>query len=84
VHDVQFSPIENLLQKGAKAAAEIMPSDQEKDWLGIGLDTGEFGGEVLGVPGSHQAVKTLRYMKRASEGKVENPNIWNALVGGGR
>lgn len=44
----------------------------------------KLGGEIFGVPGSHQAVKTLRYIKRANEGKVENPNPWNAIVGGGR
>ena len=83
-HDVQFSPIENVMQKGAKALMDAWPGKQgEKDWLGIGLNAAEAGGELLGVPGSHQAVKTLRYIKRASEGKVQNPNPWNAIVGGG-
>lgn len=84
VHDVQFSPIENTMEKGAKAAMEVLEPKDEKDWLGVGLDTGEFAGEVMGVPGSHQVVKTLRYMKRSNEGKVQNPNLWNAVVGGGR
>jgi len=83
-HDVQFSPVENTMEKGAKAVMAAMPSDKEKDWMGIALNAGDAAGAILGVPGSHQAVKTLRYIKRANEGKVENPNIWNALVGGGR
>ena len=82
-HDVQFSPLENVMQKGAKAAMDATSGKDDKDWLGIGLNAGEAGGELLGVPGSHQAVKILRYVKRASEGKVQNPNPWNAIVGGG-
>jgi hypothetical protein len=83
-HDVQFSPIESTMEKGAKAAMHAAADKPDKDWLGIGLDAGDAAGAILGVPGSHQAVKTLRYIKRAHEGKVENPNVWNALVGGGR
>ncbi len=83
-HDVQFSPVESVLQKGTKALMEATSDKDDKDWLGIGLDAGEAAGLIAGVPGAHQAVKTLRYMKRRSEGKVENPNPWNAVVGGGR
>jgi hypothetical protein len=40
-------------------------------------------GSLFGVPGAHQAAKTLRYMKRAHEGQgAMNPNVWNAVVGG--
>jgi hypothetical protein len=83
-HDVQFSPIENVLQKGGKALMDATAEKQSKDWMGIGLNAGEFAGQVMGVPGSHQAVKTLRYVKGAYAGKVQNPNVWNAVVGGGR
>jgi hypothetical protein len=83
-HDVQFSPIENVLQKGAKTLMDATSEKENKDWLGIGLNAGEFGGEVAGLPGVHQIAKTLRYIKRVHEGKVQNPNIWNAVVGGGR
>jgi hypothetical protein len=82
-HDVQFSPIENVMEKGGKAAAEALSDKDEKDWLGIGLNAAEAGGEMAGVPGIHQVVKIGRYAKRASEGKLENPNLWNAVVGGG-
>lgn len=83
-HDVQFSPIETVLTKAGKAALEATSDKEDKDWMGIGLDVGDAAGSLAGVPGSHQAVKTLRYMKRASDGKIENPNVWNAVVGGGR
>lgn len=83
-HDVQFSPIENVMQKGAKAVMDATADKDQKDWMGIGLNAAEAGGEMLGVPGAHQAVKTLRYIRRVNQGKVENPNIWNAVVGGGR
>jgi Large polyvalent protein associated domain 22 len=81
-HDVQFSPVESVMQNGAKAAMEATSSKDDKDWLGIGLDAADVAGELGGVPGSRQAVKTLRYMKRAGEGKVQNPNLWGAVVGG--
>lgn len=83
VQDVQLSPIENVMEKGAKASIEVLEPKHEKDWLGIGLDAGEAGGKIFDVPGSHQAVKTLRYIKHANEGKVEN-RIRNAIVCGGR
>lgn len=82
-HDAQFSPVENVMQKGAKAVMDATSSKDDKDWLGIGLNAAESAGEIFGVPGSQQAVTTLRYIKRASEGKVQNPNLWNAIVGGG-
>jgi hypothetical protein len=81
-HDVQFSPVENVMQKGGKALMEAASPKEDKDWLGVGLDAAEFAGEVSGVPGSHQVVKTGRYIKRASEGKVQNPTVWKAIVGG--
>jgi hypothetical protein len=81
--DMKFTPLENMFDKGGKAMLHAATPKDEKDWLGIGLDAAESGGEMLGVPGSGQAVKTLRYMKRTNEGKVENPNWWGALAGGG-
>jgi hypothetical protein len=83
-HDVQFSPIESLGTKALKNAEKVLSDKDDKDWMGIGLDAGETAGVALGIPGAHQAVKTLRYIRRAKQGKVENPNIWNAVVGGGR
>jgi len=83
-HDVQFSPIEGVLQGGAKAAMEAASDKDDKDWLGIGLDVGASATRLAGIPGGPQVVKTLRYIKRANEGKVEDPNWWNAVVGGGR
>jgi hypothetical protein len=80
--DMQFTPIENVLQNGAKALMEARSDKEDKDWTGIGLDAAGAAGSLFGVPGSQQAVKTLKYWHRASEGKVENPNLWNALVGG--
>ena len=83
-HDVQFSPLESLATKAAKDFMHVTSDKEDKDWLGIGLDTGEVVGVGAGLPGAHQAAKILRYVKRAHEGKVENPNLWNAVVGGGR
>lgn len=80
--DVQFSPIEAVMTKGVKDTAEAFSDKDDKDWLGIGLDAGEAAGETFGVPGSHQAAKTLKYIHRANEGKIEDPNLWGAVVGG--
>jgi hypothetical protein len=72
------------MTKGVKDIANATSEKDDKDWLGMGIDAGETAGVAFGVPGVHQAAKTLRYIKRANEGKVENPNVWNAVVGGGR
>lgn len=82
--DVQFTPLENVMQKGARAAMEASSGKDDKDWLGISLDTAEAAGEAFGVLGSHPLIRTLRYLHRADVGKIENPNVWNAIVGGGR
>jgi len=63
---------------------EAASDKDDKDWLGIGLDVGASATRLAGIPGGPQVVKTLRYIKRANEGKVEDPNWWNAVVGGGR
>lgn len=82
--DMQFTPLESVMQQGAKATMEATSDKDEKDWLGIGLDAAGAAGQLLGVPGSQQMVKTARYVKAANEGRVENPNVWNAVMGGGR
>ncbi len=80
--DMKFSPIENVMEKGGKAMYAAVGPKEEKDWLGIGLDAAESAGALAGVPGSGQAVKTLRYVKRANEGKIEDPSWWGAIAGG--
>lgn len=56
--------------------------DGETDWAGFGIDALEALGDLTGVYGTAQAAHTARYIKRANEGKVENPNAWGAVVGG--
>ena len=80
--DMQFTPLESVMEKGAKAAMAAASEKDDKDWLGIGLNAGEVAGDLAGVPGTGQIVKTLRYIKRANEGKVENPSLWGAVAGG--
>jgi hypothetical protein len=80
--DMKFTPLVNAMEKGGKAMFHAASPKEEKDWLGIGLDAGESAGALAGVPGSGQAVKTLRYMKRAYEGRIENPSVWGAIAGG--
>ncbi|HEV2133803.1 MAG TPA: hypothetical protein VGR47_06025 [Terracidiphilus sp.] len=54
----------------------------ETDWTGFGIDALEGLGDRFGVPGTAQAAHTLRYAHRASQGKVENPSVYGAVVGG--
>ena len=80
--DMQLTPIENVLAKGVKALYHAAkPGDGDRDWLGIGLDAAESAGGILGVPGTGQVVKTARYLRRASAGKVQNPSVWGAVLG---
>jgi hypothetical protein len=72
------------MTKGIKDVGKATATHGRKDWMGIGLDAGETAAVALGLPGAHQAAKTLRYIDRAHDGKVRHPNVWNAIVGGGR
>ncbi len=79
--DVKFNPLMTVLSKGAKATRAAFGDSEDKDWTGIGLNYLESGMDLAGVPGTTQIIKPLRYMHRASMGKVENPNVWDATVG---
>ncbi len=75
------NPLMNVLSKGTKATQEAMSDSDDKDWNGIGLNSLEVGGDLAGVPGTTQAVKPLRYMNQVQRGKVESPNVWDAMAG---
>jgi ddrB-like ParB superfamily domain/Large polyvalent protein associated domain 22 len=79
--DASFSPIFAMLERAAKVGARANSDKENKDWTGIGLDTLQTAMEALGVPGTDQAAKSIRYARQAGQGKVENPNAWDALVG---
>ncbi len=81
--DMQLTPLENVFTKAGKVAMDATSGKEDKDWLGIGLNAAEAAGDVAGVPGSGQLVKTLRYAHRANQGKIENPSWWDAIAGGG-
>jgi hypothetical protein len=80
--DVSFSPLEGMLARAGKAGARAASDSEEKDWPGIGLDALQTGMEAYGVTGTDQAFKTIHYVRNASDGKIENPNALNAVVGG--
>ena len=79
--DVQFSPIERILQNGAKTAMDATSDKDDKDWIGIGLNAADFAGEIGGVPGMHEGLKVLRYIHRANQGNVAAPNVLDAITG---
>ena len=63
------------------AGAKAISNSEDKDWTGTGTDTLQSAMEVFGVSGRDQAFKTLHYVKRAQQRDVENPNVWDAVVG---
>jgi hypothetical protein len=79
--DVKFNPLMNVLSKGTKATQEAFSDKESKDWSGIGLNYLETAGDLSGMPGTTQVMKPLHYLHQMSEGKVQNPNAWDALVG---
>jgi hypothetical protein len=80
--DVKFNPMMDVLSKGTKAVLGATADKEYKDWAGIGLNALEVGGDLLGVPGTTQAMKPLRYLNNVRKGKVESPNVWDAFVAG--
>jgi hypothetical protein len=80
---VHFSAIETVLEKGGKALIDASAPKENKDWAGIGLNALETVMDIKGVPGTTQAMKIARYVKRVHEGKVDNPNVFDAIAGTG-
>lgn len=81
--EVHFNPLENVMEKAGKAAVEASSDKENKDWVGIGLNALESGMDVAGVPGTTQAMKIVRYARRAHQGKIAEPTIWGAVAGSG-
>jgi hypothetical protein len=79
--DVKFNPLMDVMSKGTKAALGATADKDDKDWTGIGLNALETGGDLAGIPGTGQAVKPLRYLDNTNKGKIENPNVWDAVAG---
>lgn len=78
-----MNPMMSLAKKAVSTAAKTTADKEDKDWTGLGIDWLQLGGDLLGVAGTNQGAQSLRYLHRASQGKVKNPNAWNAVVGGG-
>ncbi len=74
---------ESFLKRGVDVLKGATSNKEDKDWTGLGINALQFGGDVTGVPGTNQAAQTARYVHRASQGKIENPTIMGAVVGGG-
>lgn len=79
--DASFSPIADALAKSGMAAFEASKDSDTKDWTKIGIDAGTAAGLVSGVPGTVQAARIARYAHRADLGGVDDPNLWDAVVG---
>jgi hypothetical protein len=79
--DVKLSPLGDILQRGGALA--VHAEKGVRDWAGMGLDALQVGGEIAGLPGTTQILKPLRYYHRVQQGKIQNPNLWDAFVGAG-
>lgn len=79
--DVKFTPLADVLSKGAKTTQRAFADNDDKDWEGIGLNYLEVGGDLAGVPGTTQAMKPLHYLHQVHRGNIEDPNMWDALAG---
>jgi hypothetical protein len=79
--DAKFTPIINVVTKAVTAGVQAKSDKEDKDWTGIGLNAGEAAGDFFGVPGTTQAARIARYAHRAHQGKIDNPNPWDAVVG---
>lgn len=82
--DVSFSPLQGMAERAAKAGARAGADTNHKDWTGIGMDGVQSAMDAFGVVGTDQAAKTIRYARQASNGKIDNPNVWDALAGSPR
>jgi hypothetical protein len=80
--DMRYSPIASMLERTAKDGAHAMSDSDSKDWTGMGLGALQTAMEGLGVSGTDQAFKVGRYARQAAQGKIENPNPWDAVAGG--
>jgi hypothetical protein len=79
--DVKMSPLLDQLMRAGKIGVELEKG--VKDWTGMGLDALQVAGGVTGVPGTTQILKPLRYYHQVQQGKIPNPNLWDAFVGAG-
>lgn len=79
-----LTPAGSFLKRGYEVGKGVKSDKEDKDWIGLGINALEFAGQYRGVPGTNQAAQMARYMHRANQGKIENPNVFGAVVGGGR
>ncbi len=73
---------ESFLARGEKVMKGAFSDKPDKDWTGLGIDGLQFGGDAAGIPGTNQAAQVARYYHRAGQGKIANPNVLDAVVGG--
>jgi hypothetical protein len=79
--DTSFSPLQGMAERAAKAGAHATADNDAKDWTAIEMDGLQSAMDAKGVIGTDQAFKTARYAHQASKGNIENPNVWDAVVG---
>lgn len=82
--DVRFSPIVSTMERAAKAGVHATADKEDKDWTGIGMDALQSAMDFYGVSGTDQGFKTLRYGRKAQQGKIDNPNVFDAVAGSPR
>lgn len=79
--DIRFSPIVSTMERAAKAGVNSTAEKEDKDWTGIGMDALQSAMDFYGVSGTDQGFKTLRYGRKAQQGQIDNPNVFDAVAG---
>jgi len=82
--DISFSPLQGMAERAAKAGAHAASDSDDKDWTGIGMDGVQSAMDAFGVVGTDQAAKIIRYARKASNGEIDSPNVWDAVAGSAR
>lgn len=85
--DYQFTPLASALNKGAKFASKDIPKAMEGDveWDNFFMHGLDAAGTLSGLPGTGQAMTTLRYARDLESGK-EDPETkagaaWGLVMG---
>ena len=74
---------EAVFKQVPKIGKDVEKGMSGGDWMNAMIDALETGGEVGGLAGTAEAVRIARYTQHASQGKIQDPSVYGALVGKG-
>ena len=77
-----LNPVVSYLERSMETYKNATSGKRNVDRTALGIDALEFTGDLAGVPGTAQAAHMARYVKKANEGKIQNPSVYGAVVAG--